>query len=107
MTRAQTPRNSSSTRGWVVFVGSGPGDPGLLTVRATDLVRTADVVITEGPEHPALVRSVLGLPEGSEGGPELVDGGFGEDGQPLTHAARAKVVVRQAKRGVRVVRLMT
>ena len=50
---------------------------------------------------------MLGLPEGSEGGPELVDGGFGEDGQPLTHAARAKVVVRQAKRGVRVVRLMT
>ncbi len=39
-------------------------------------------------------------------GPELVDGGFGEDGQPLTHAARTKVVVRQAKRGLRVVRLM-
>ncbi len=109
MTRAQSthPTTSSPTRSWVAFVGSGPGDPGLLTVRATDLVRSADVVITEGPEHPALVRSVLGLPEGSEGGPELVDGGFGEDGQPLTHAARAKVVVRQAKRGVRVVRLMT
>ena len=91
----------------MAFVGSGPGDPGLLTVRAADLVRSADVVITEGPEHPALIRSILGLPEGSEGGPELVDGGFGEDGQPLTHAARAKVVVRQAKRGVRVVRLMT
>ena len=43
----------------------------------------------------------------SEAGPELVDGGFGEDGQPLTHAARAKVVVKQAKRGLRVVRLMT
>src|SRR4051794_37126018 len=111
MTRSQsspttTSPPSSAGRGWVAFVGSGPGDPGLLTVRATDLVRSADVVITEGPEHPALVRSVLGLPEGSEGGPELVDGGFGEDGQPLTHAARAKVVVRQAKSGRRVVRLM-
>jgi uroporphyrinogen III methyltransferase/synthase len=91
----------------VAFVGSGPGDPGLLTVRAADLIREADIVITEGAEHPALVRTILGLPEGSEGGPELVDGGFGEDGQPLTHAARAKVVVRQAKRGGRVVRLMT
>jgi uroporphyrinogen III methyltransferase/synthase len=91
----------------VAFVGSGPGDPGLLTVRAADLIREADVVITEGPEHPALIRTLLGLPEGSEGGPELVDGGFGEDGQPLTHAARAKVVVRHARRGVRVVRLMT
>ena len=40
-------------------------------------------------------------------GPVFVDGGFGEDGQPLTHAARAKVVVRQAKTGKRVVRLMS
>ena len=39
-------------------------------------------------------------------GAEVVDGGFGEDGQPLTHAARAKVVVKQAKTGQRVVRLM-
>ena len=71
-------------------------------------VRSADVVITEGPEHvPLGPLRACGLPEGAEGGPELVDGGFGEDGQPLTHAARAKVVVRQAKRGVRVVRLMT
>src|SRR3954452_14090435 len=111
MTRAQTTRTSCTPspagRGWVAFVGSGPGDPGLLTVRAADLIRSADVIITEGPEHPVLVRALLGLPEGAEGGPELVDGGFGEDGQPLTHAARAKVVVRQAKRGLRTVRLMT
>jgi len=40
-------------------------------------------------------------------GPEFVDGGFGEDGQPLTHASRAKVVVKQARRGLRVVRLMS
>jgi uroporphyrinogen III methyltransferase/synthase len=93
--------------GSVAFVGSGPGDPGLLTVRAVDLIRQADIVVTESPEHPTLVRTLLGLPESCEGGPELVDGGFGEDGQPLTHAARAKVVVKQAKRGGQVVRLMT
>ena len=44
----------------MAFVGSGPGDPGLLTVRAVDLLREADVVITEAPGHEALVRSVLG-----------------------------------------------
>ena len=91
---------SNTTRGWVSFVGAGPGDPELLTVRAAELIRRADVVVTETPEHQDLVAS-LGVE------PEFVDGGFGEDGQPLTHAARAKVVVKQAKRGLRVVRLMT
>jgi uroporphyrinogen III methyltransferase/synthase len=126
MTRAKTSETVADriARAWVSFVGSGPGDPDLLTVRAVDLLRQADVVVTEAPEHAALVRQLLGLPEpvapteaddagdaGDTGetvqvGPELVDGGFGDDGQPLTHAARAKVVVKQAKRGLRVVRLL-
>jgi uroporphyrinogen III methyltransferase/synthase len=115
MTRAKTSPNQSLPRGWVSFVGSGPGDPGLMTVRAVELLRRADVVVTEVPEHAELIRQVLGLPvpqpTTSEDvvapvGPEIVDGGFGEDGQPLTHAARGKVVVKHAKKGHRVVRLM-
>ncbi|MCW2762706.1 MAG: bifunctional uroporphyrinogen-III C-methyltransferase/uroporphyrinogen-III synthase, partial [Marmoricola sp.] len=101
---------------WVSFVGSGPGDPGLLTIRAVELLLEAEIVITEVADHEQLVRNVLGLPAPVEGeeteaaeqvGPLFVDGGFGEDGQPLTHAARAKVIVRQAKTGKKVVRLMS
>jgi uroporphyrinogen III methyltransferase/synthase len=90
--------------GRVAFVGSGPGDPGLLTVRAAELIRAAEVVVTEVPEHTALVQALLG--EAAQN-VTMVDGGYGEDGQPLTHASRAKLVVRQAKSGRRVVRLLT
>ena len=123
MTRVKTTSNGSTpatmtnpaARGWVSFVGSGPGDPDLLTVRAVELLRDAEVIVTEAPGHEAMVRRLLGLPapvvvtdetDAAPVGPVFVDGGFGEDGQPLTHAARAKVVVRHGKKS-RVVRLMT
>jgi uroporphyrinogen III methyltransferase / synthase len=107
MTRGNTSTAPATTsRGWVSFVGSGPGDPDLLTVRAVDLIGKADVIVTEVPEHEQLVRRLLGLVSAEQPGPRFVDGGFGEDGQPLTHAARAKVVVKHGKAGNRVVRLM-
>jgi uroporphyrinogen III methyltransferase / synthase len=88
--------------GYVSFVGTGPGDPSLLTLRAVDLIRGADVVVTEAPEHEALLAEVCPDFAGT-----VVDGGYGEDGQPLTHASRAKLVVRHAKHAEHVVRLMS
>jgi uroporphyrinogen III methyltransferase/synthase len=95
----EAPVPSALPVGFVSFVGSGPGDPELLTVRAVELLRAAEVVVTETPEHAALVERFCAQAE-------VVDGGFGQDGQPLTHAGRAKVIVKQAKTGRRVVRLM-
>jgi uroporphyrinogen III methyltransferase/synthase len=117
-TASSTSTSTARQTRWVSFVGAGPGDPDLLTVRAVELLRAAEIVVTELPEHESLVRGLLGLTtplvtddESEEAvepaGPLFVDGGFGEDGQPLTHAARAKVVTRQARTGKRVVRLMT
>lgn len=93
-----TPSSGARTavRGHVSFVGAGPGDASLLTVRAAELLAQADVVITELPEQSALVTN----------GAEIVDGGLGDDGETLTHAARARLVVKHAKTGARVVRLM-
>ncbi len=41
--------------GHVVFIGAGPGDPGLLTVRAADALRSADIVIVDDSVSPAIV----------------------------------------------------
>jgi uroporphyrin-III C-methyltransferase len=44
-----------SARGRVILVGAGPGDPGLLTVRAVDALRAADVVVHDGLIDPRVL----------------------------------------------------
>ncbi|HSI25853.1 MAG TPA: bifunctional uroporphyrinogen-III C-methyltransferase/uroporphyrinogen-III synthase [Aeromicrobium sp.] len=92
-----TTAKSRTPKGSVSFVGTGPGDASLLTVRAAELLRQADIVVTELPEQAALVETDI----------EIVDGSTGEDGEQLTHAARARLVVRLAKSGAHVVRLIS
>lgn len=45
----------AAKKGSVYLVGGGPGDPGLLTLRAADLIASADVVLHDELIHPALL----------------------------------------------------
>lgn len=42
-------------RGRVILVGAGPGDPGLLTVRAVEALKSADVVVHDGLVDPRVL----------------------------------------------------
>ena len=52
------PMNSRQTLGKVYLVGGGPGDPGLLTVRAKTLLECADVVIYDALIAPEILTSI-------------------------------------------------
>ena len=42
-------------RGRVILVGAGPGDPGLLTVRAVEALKSADVLVHDGLVDPRVL----------------------------------------------------
>jgi uroporphyrinogen III methyltransferase/synthase len=86
-----TSTSSAIHPGRVAFVGAGPGDPGLMTVRAVEYLAEADVVVIDQVSREEFVAR--------HGRPDVVviDAGHGEHGQPLTHASRAKLLVKAAK----------
>jgi uroporphyrin-III C-methyltransferase len=44
-----------AARGRVILVGAGPGDPGLLTVRAVEALKAADVLVHDGLVDPRVL----------------------------------------------------
>ncbi|MCV7100774.1 SAM-dependent methyltransferase, partial [Mycobacterium palustre] len=65
-----TTRGRKPRPGRITFVGSGPGDPGLLTARAAAVLANAALVFTD-PDVPEPVLALIGkdLPPVSGPGP--------------------------------------
>ena len=94
-----------SPRGRVIFVGTGPGDPDLLTLGAIAALADASAVILDDERQ----REIL-QPSRRSRWPtdaEVTTLGLTEAGKPLTPSARAKIVLKHATAGARVVRLVT
>ncbi|MEI4231517.1 uroporphyrinogen-III C-methyltransferase [Roseovarius sp. D22-M7] len=84
--------------GHVAFVGAGPGDPELLTLKAWRALQTADVVI-----HDRLVsRAILDLAHPAA---RLVNAGKQGFGPAMPQAEIDALIVRHARAGAQVVRL--
>ena len=84
--------------GQVHLVGGGPGDPGLITARGLELLRSADVVVHDRLVGPALL-------EETRAGAELIDVGKGRGHAALSQEAINRLLVERARAGRAVVRL--
>ncbi len=89
---------SAAAPGTVYLVGAGPGDPGLLTARALELLATADVVL-----HDKLIpEEAL---DGVRPDAEVVDVGKIGGGEQVPQDVTEGLLVEQARAGRSVVRL--
>ena len=83
--------------GTVYLVGAGPGDPGLLTLRGREWLEQADVVLYDGLVDESLLRL---CPQA-----ELINVSKRPGAERLTQADLNALLVEQARRHGRVVRL--
>ena len=115
MTGHPTGRGRKAKPGRITFVGSGPGDPGLLTTRARAVLGNATCVFTD-PDVPEAVLKLVGVDLPPTAGPapaadEQTDRpvvAMGPDVRPALGepAEVAKTMVAEAKAGADVVRLV-
>ena len=87
------------TAGKVWFVGAGPGDLELITVRGREVLAAADVVVYDESVHPDFLQTA---PEGAE----ALNVGRQPHLHPMTVEEIAGLLVQRAGEGRNVVRLL-
>ncbi|OBF95561.1 bifunctional uroporphyrinogen-III C-methyltransferase/uroporphyrinogen-III synthase [Mycobacterium sp. 852002-51152_SCH6134967] len=121
MTGQTSGRGRKPKPGRITFVGSGPGDPGLLTTRAHTVLANAALVFTD-PEVPEAVLALVGCQLPPPSGPEPAEAADNGEtsakeaptlpGGPDIRSAVgdpaevAKTLITEARTGVDVVRLV-
>jgi len=86
------------SKGMVYLVGAGPGDPGLLTLRAAELLARADVVVYDALVNADLLRLA---PKTAE----IIYAGKRAKEQVIPQKELNQLLIEQAKSGKTVVRL--
>ena len=87
-----------TARGRVILVGAGPGDPGLLTVRAVEALKSADIVVHDG----LIDRRVLEIAPASA---QRISVAKSRSRHTLSQDAINALIVAHVKTGAIVVRL--
>lgn len=96
--RSALPLTDGPAPGEVWLVGAGPGDPGLLTLRAAEALRRADLVLHDALPGRAVLRLV-------RAGAAVEPVGKRKGAAPMPQAAINQRMVAAARAGLRVVRL--
>jgi len=89
---------STKRCGTVYLVGAGPGDPGLLTLRAAELLGRADVVVHDRLVHPEVLAR-------ARAGARLIFAGKEGGGEQIPQEEIHRILIHQARLGRQVVRL--
>ena len=98
MTTTKTSAVTHAKPGWVYLVGSGPGDPELLTLKAARLIAEADVLVYDNLVSDAVMAMANPAAERIYAGKE-------QGNHSLPQGELNVLLVRLAKQGKRVVRL--
>ncbi|PYQ62352.1 MAG: uroporphyrinogen-III C-methyltransferase, partial [Acidobacteria bacterium] len=87
-----------TANGKVFLVGAGPGDPNLLTLRAAELIASADVVATDALVAPEIIARI---PKSAE----VIYVGKRSGAHSVSQDQTNRLLIEKAKQGKRVVRL--
>lgn len=90
--------SSKNEKGVVYLVGSGPGDPGLITIKGQQCLQRADVVVYDHLADASLWKNLSPKTR-------LIDAGKKRGSHQLTQDRISKLLVSEARKGKVVVRL--